>query len=1084
MIAGILHANFTPLHMAALLGLDHVIVPRIQHEPETFLCKDWGTSPAECLLLGVPIFFSDADYTTNPDTPDTYEPKLMVALWRDWMGGGTSPKVWAQLVQSLATVAPMADLGVNIGARRYTAVDLLCRRATTEDIAVLMKVFLELVRSGVKFDHRSIDCLFDTCVTSARRSTSDFNELAPLIITLNELSSTVDPPCQDDDTLSYMRGATHKLTSACEISVPTMISTAKLPDRHYDAALWAAVKYCNLSRLHELSLDPRFKTFHERSLPGRSLIHVAAMENALSAVEFLLTHGVNQSIQDKRGRTALHIASDRFAHVLLKHGASDAARDNDGNTAWHCAAENDDGTIRTLLETCSDIGTRLRELNIKGQTPMAIALASAQHKNALLLLSHCQSAECFVGNLPPYHTAMRAGFDDIIEELIASKIPMQGGSPLLSAVTPASSAKSIRLLKSLCGDACDQLDENCLPMERLLQQLPGQNAPVDRDLLSEVMPSHDFLKARCLVYFCDEVIPSVGHYQHDAFHEWLVDVLEVFLGQRVFSAYETTGFHANGTTKPLPGYDPLAMALLNLVSDFDLEWENMTSLDSCILRVLEASGRKWDDLVLLPLLCISVYANWESVVRAVLDSANEIGVHDLLDGLSCLEFACQPGNQCSPATFETLLSKADVSKLNQPNIRSGYCLLHLLAEPGVAWRAEKLQLLLKTGADPNVRDADSRPAILEHAWRSSIDSVKTLIKYGADPEAASDVGWNTMLAFVWWDEPDGLKMLQETHSGIDWGKTICAQPTFWTDEGLPRLVKESDIANCNALHIAALGGSPRCLRYLVEEGLSLDLNARTGIGYTCVHLMLESEKRTFHKMLMYLHTKSCNFNALSDLEETPYDLAVRLDLPHFTTQGLLRVGGKSANVAELLSDRHGNAQPGNSFVLSERNGNRPYIAMSNDKAVRRLKLQRLEQAITAGDVSACSRLRSHGCPIDVPLPESNNIPIIAALSREKPDVVMWLLENGGGEWGTSCEDAREGVIQYALRFQSCNIVLEALLIHFESLWPEWIIGEWRAVNAALYWENIDGLRIVLDFIRNSTGRKRYGGSPAACALPS
>jgi hypothetical protein len=571
---------------------------------------------------------------------------------------------------------------------------------------------------------------------------------------------------------------------------------------------------------------------------------------------------------------------------------------------------------------------------MKGHTPMAIAIDTARHKNALLLLSHCQSAECFFGHLPAYHAAIRAGFDDIIEGLIASKIPMERESSLLSYITPSSSAKSIRLLKSLRGDVSDQVHMNRLPMERLLQRLPSHNAAVDRDLLSEIMPSHDFLKARCLITFCDEVIPSVRNWQNDAFHEWLADVLEVFLGQQVFAPYETTGPNVIGTKEPLPGYNHLAVASLSLASGTDLDWENMTSLDSCILRVLKASAREWDAQVLLPLLCISVYANWESVVRTVLDSAIGIPVHELFDGLSCLEFACLPGNQCSPATFETLLSKADVSKLNQPNVLSGSCLIHRLADPEVAWREEKLQLLLKTGANPNVRETNSRPAILEHAWTSSINSVETLIKYGADPEAESDDGWNTMLAFVWWDEPDGLRMLRKTHSGINWGKTICIRPIFWEDEGLPRLVKESDIANCNALHIAAVGGSRRCLRYLVEESLLLDLNARAGIGYTCVHLMLESERRTFRKMLWYFHTKSCNFNALSDLEETHYDLAARLDLPQFVTEVLLMVGGKSASAAKPLRDQHENSQPANNFVPCGQNGNTPSNAMSDDRTVR------------------------------------------------------------------------------------------------------------------------------------------------------
>jgi ankyrin repeat protein len=1060
-IAGILHAYFTPLHMAAVLGLGHVIVPWIQHDVKTFLCSDWTMSPAECLLLGVPIFFCDADYTTDPDTPDAYKPKLMVSLWRKWMGRGTSPKVWALLVQLLATVAPIADLGVSIGVRRYTAVDLLCRRANSEDIVVFMKVFLELVRSGVKFDHRSIDCLLDTFVTSDWRSTSDFNELLSLITAFNELSSTADAPCQDDDTLSYMRSAIHKLTTACEIPVP-----AELSNREYDFALVAAVKYCNLSRLHELSLDPRFKTFHGRSVKGRTLLHVAARTNALAAAEFLLTHEADHSIQDKCGRTALHFARDKVALALLNHGASDAVRDNDGNTVWHRAARAEYSILQSLLDTCRNIETRLRELDEHGSTPLAAAIYADRRENALLLLPYCQSVECFAGRLPLYQEALRFGFDDVIAGLIAAKIPVEDDSTLLRHVNPRSSANSIRLLKALRADACDQRHDGWAPIERLLEHLFEDGAHVNVETIMEIMPTSALLRTECLQYFCDEIIPRAVKYPNDDFSPWVTTAFEAFLDQGVFAAYETT--------KKKPAYKALSSALLGLVTDRKLDWESMVTLDSCFLGILKSSSIEANAESLLPLLCIGVYANWESVIHQILSTG--IDVHGLSDGRSCLEFACKPYSQCSPSTFARLLAEANSSKLNDPSRLSKSCLLHRLANKKVPWREDKLKLLLDKGADPNVRRADSRPAVLAHAQKNSVNTVEILLNHGADPEATSDDGWNVMLTFVSTDEPDGLRMLRKIRPGIDWGKTIHLQPSFGSDKSVCRLVKESDIPDCNALHIAVATGSLSSLKYLLKEGLISDLNAPAGIGYTCAHFAIGSNRLATQEMLKYLHSNSCDLNALSDLGETPYDIAVRWKRPKFLTRFLLELGGKAGSGACSRTNQEGDSQLLNSLVPYIERRNRPSSRMPNDKTVQKLQLQRLKEAIDAGNVPACSRLRSQGCPMDQPLPGGPGIPIIAALSSKKPDVVLWLLENGGGKWGTLSDDAEEGVIQHALRYKSCNTLLESLMHHFELIWPEWITGGWSAINAAIRSGNMDGLRIVLNFIRNLSGRKRYVGS--------
>ncbi|RDW79082.1 uncharacterized protein DSM5745_05934 [Aspergillus mulundensis] len=57
-----------------------------------------------------------------------------------------------------------------------------------------------------------------------------------------------------------------------------------------------------------------------------------------------------------------------------------------------------------------------------------------------------------------------------------------------------------------------------------------------------------------------------------------------------------------------------------------------------------------------------------------------------------------------------------------------------------------------------------------------------------------------------------------------------------------------------------------------------------------------------------------------------------------------------------------------------------------------------------------------------------------------------------------------------------------MMPQFQDAWPEWLTGDWTAVNAAVSFENVDRLRAVLEFIVNPPNRHESHRSTAMQAV--
>ncbi|KAL4907787.1 ankyrin repeat-containing domain protein [Aspergillus multicolor] len=494
----------------------------------------------------------------------------------------------------------------------------------------------------------------------------------------------------------------------------------------------------------------------------------------------------------------------------------------------------------------------------------------------------------------------------------------------------------------------------------------------------------------------------------------------------------------------------------------------MIALDLIVLRILKASDRKSNITAhSLALVCVAAYTAWDNVLSELLSAGVNIRGH--VKGQSALEFVCQAGSQCSLLGFELLLSRINIEDLTRQNPRSDPSLIHRLATNDVPGKVKKLTMLLEKGLDPNVcHDDDLTPAVVQHVWESSLPTVNVLLESGADPELSCADELNVMLTMVWMDDFCGLRALRETCSDINWHRTLSLHPGFCGGR-FSKLVQEREVPRCNALHLAVAHDSRICLKYLVDEGLLTDINAKTDLGYTCAHLAAGHEKG--QKILKYLTSKSCDVNALSDIQETPLDIAIQCDASQEVIDCLLELGAKPGGATEATILQEDDGDEMRLLGLLEDGS---LLQLFDKRLITTQRLRLLGKAIENGDFPTCVRLHAQGCPLAVALPEHDTLPIILAIYYTQPSIVRWLLNNGGGAWIVSMEG--EAPVQYALRAPKWIEVLPTLISHYREFWPEWLAGDWPALNAAITRDNIDGLKELLRFIDQLSHGPRGKGS--------
>ncbi|XP_014277122.1 putative ankyrin repeat protein RF_0381 [Halyomorpha halys] len=163
------------------------------------------------------------------------------------------------------------------------------------------------------------------------------------------------------------------------------------------------------------------KLLKDRKIPanvkndnGLTPLHVACN---ISVVRMLLRMGVDVNIGDDTGSTPLMMATRNnkpdIVSLLLLYRAEPKIKDNVGRTALHYAAEL--GCIE-LVTTLLDVGARVDDLDIKGDTPLFLASNKLEVLQLLVESADLVMRDCYGDGI--LHREARSGHVQVVKSLI------------------------------------------------------------------------------------------------------------------------------------------------------------------------------------------------------------------------------------------------------------------------------------------------------------------------------------------------------------------------------------------------------------------------------------------------------------------------------------------------------------------------------------------------------------------------------------------------------------------------------------------------------------------------------------------
>ncbi|MBP7190379.1 MAG: ankyrin repeat domain-containing protein [Rickettsiaceae bacterium] len=231
--------------------------------------------------------------------------------------------------------------------------------------------------------------------------------------------------------------------------------------------------------------------------------------------------------------------------------------------------------------------------------------------------------------------------------------------------------------------------------------------------------------------------------------------------------------------------------------------------------------------------------------------------------------------------------KAEVNDLYRINDDLGVGLLHVAS---VKKKPEMCELLVKNGADVNLKDSNGNTSLHIAAIQKDVNTTKTLVELGADVNAKNQEGKDALYQAVKKRNLSLLKILLEgkgeggqkanvngqyqAHiNGKDDNITLLHIATHFNNTEMCKALKESG-ANLEAkttaegltpLHLAAANGKMEALKTLVELGA--DIYAKDKTGYT----PLDKAIKNGHVEIAKALAKEYSAEKINEKSRTYYD---------------------------------------------------------------------------------------------------------------------------------------------------------------------------------------------------------------------
>ena len=159
-----------------------------------------------------------------------------------------------------------------------------------------------------------------------------------------------------------------------------------------------AAEYGQFGIVEKIAQDHTFNINVLRFPDQHSALHLAAFNDHVDIVKFLIAHGANCTLVDSLDRAPLHASVQkpggcRCLEMLLGQKVDLSFRDKDGLTAWHLAASNGNlPALRILWDFAAHDQLQLHSKAIDGRTLLHCAAQSSSKETLVFLMDHCSES--------------------------------------------------------------------------------------------------------------------------------------------------------------------------------------------------------------------------------------------------------------------------------------------------------------------------------------------------------------------------------------------------------------------------------------------------------------------------------------------------------------------------------------------------------------------------------------------------------------------------------------------------------------------------------------------------------------------
>ncbi|XP_061817213.1 ankyrin-2b isoform X9 [Nerophis lumbriciformis] len=641
---------------------------------------------------------------------------------------------------------------------------------------------------------------------------------------------------------------------------------------------------------------------------GFTPLYMAAQENHLDVVRYLLENGGNQSTATEDGFTplaialqqghnqvvsillendtkgkvrlpALHIAArkddTKSAALLLQNDHNADVQSKSGFTPLHIAAHYGNVNVATLL---LNRGAAVDFLARNGITPLHVASKRGNTNMVCLLLDRgCQIDAKTRDGLTPLHCAARSGHDVVVELLL------ERGAPLLARTKNGLS-----------------------PLHMAAQ---GDHAECVKHLLEHKVPigdvTLDYLTALHVAAHC-------GHYR----------VTKLLLDKR-----------ANPNTRALNGFTPLHIAckknrvkVMELLVKYGASIQAITESGLTPIHVAAFMGHL--NIVLLLLqngaspdrsnirgetsLHMAVRAGQVEVVRCLLRNGAMVDAR-AREEQTPLHIAARLGKTEIVQLLLQHMAHPDAATAN------GYTPLHIAAKEG---QMETASVLLEAGASHSLATKKGFTPLHVASKYGSLDVAKLLLQRRAPPDFAGKNDLTPLHVAAHYDNQKVVLLLLEKgaspHAVAKNGYTPLhiASKKNQMDVVSALLKRDADTnmvtkQDVTPLHLASEDGHADITTMLLSNGAHV--NTPTKGGLTALHLAAQDDKVAVAEILA---RNGANLNQQTKLGYTPLIVACHYGntkMVNFLLQNGASVTVKTKNGYTPL---HQAAQQGNTHIIN------------------------------------------------------------------------------------------------------------------------------------------------------------------------